>query len=60
MSWPVLKHAIIGNIVPDFPLINESFNLARSGHDLQGRHVLKALRQITSAPPMAGGRTAAK
>jgi Ni,Fe-hydrogenase III large subunit len=33
-NWPVLAHAIIGNIVPDFPLINKSFNLAYSGHDL--------------------------
>jgi Ni,Fe-hydrogenase III large subunit len=29
-----LEHAIIGNIVPDFPLINKSFNLSYSGHDL--------------------------
>ena len=29
-----LEHAVIGNIVPDFPLINKSFNLAYSGHDL--------------------------
>ena len=33
-NWPVLEHAIIGNIVPDFPLINKSFNLTYSGHDL--------------------------
>jgi Ni,Fe-hydrogenase III large subunit len=33
-NWPVLEHAIMGNIVPDFPLINKSFNLAYSGHDL--------------------------
>ncbi len=33
-NWPVLDHAVIGNIVPDFPLINKSFNLAYSGHDL--------------------------
>jgi Ni,Fe-hydrogenase III large subunit len=33
-NWPVLEHAIIDNIVPDFPLINKSFNLAYSGHDL--------------------------
>ncbi len=33
-NWPVLEHAIIGNIVPDFPLINKSFNLSYSGHDL--------------------------
>jgi Ni,Fe-hydrogenase III large subunit/Ni,Fe-hydrogenase III component G len=34
LNWPVLEHAIIGNIVPDFPLINKSFNLSYSGHDL--------------------------
>jgi Ni,Fe-hydrogenase III large subunit len=33
-AWPVLEHAVIGNIVPDFPLINKSFNLSYSGHDL--------------------------
>ena len=33
-NWPVLEHAIIGNIVPDFPLINKSFNLSYAGHDL--------------------------
>ncbi|MCC7460867.1 MAG: Ni,Fe-hydrogenase III large subunit [Gammaproteobacteria bacterium] len=33
-NWPVLEHAIIGNIVADFPLINKSFNLSYSGHDL--------------------------
>jgi Ni,Fe-hydrogenase III large subunit len=33
-NWPVLEHAIIDNIVPDFPLINKSFNLTYSGHDL--------------------------
>jgi Ni,Fe-hydrogenase III large subunit len=33
-SWPALEHAIIGNIVPDFPLINKSFNLSYSGADL--------------------------
>ena len=33
-NWPVLEHAVIGNIVPDFPLINKSFNLTYSGHDL--------------------------
>jgi len=34
LNWPVVEHAAIGNIVPDFPLINKSFNLAYSGHDL--------------------------
>jgi Ni,Fe-hydrogenase III large subunit len=33
-NWPALEHAIIGNIVPDFPLINKSFNLSYSGHDV--------------------------
>jgi Ni,Fe-hydrogenase III large subunit/Ni,Fe-hydrogenase III component G len=33
-NWPVLEHAAIGNIVPDFPLINKSFNLSYSGQDL--------------------------
>jgi Ni,Fe-hydrogenase III large subunit len=33
-NWPVVEHAAIGNIVPDFPLINKSFNLSYSGQDL--------------------------
>jgi len=33
-NWPALEFAIIDNIVPDFPLINKSFNLSYSGHDL--------------------------
>ena len=33
-NWPVLEHAVLGNIVPDFPLINKSFNLSYSGNDL--------------------------
>jgi Ni,Fe-hydrogenase III large subunit len=33
-NWPVLERAVIDNIVPDFPLINKSFNLSYSGHDL--------------------------
>jgi len=32
-AWPALEHAVIGNIVPDFPLINKSFNLSYSGGD---------------------------
>jgi Ni,Fe-hydrogenase III large subunit/Ni,Fe-hydrogenase III component G len=32
-NWPVLEHAVMGNIVPDFPLINKSFNLSYSGVD---------------------------
>jgi len=33
-NWPVIEHAVIGNIVPDFPLINKSFNLGYSAQDL--------------------------
>lgn len=33
-NWPALEHAVIGNIVPDFPLINKSFNLSYAGQDL--------------------------
>lgn len=27
MNWPAIQHAALGNIVPDFPVINKSFNL---------------------------------
>jgi Ni,Fe-hydrogenase III large subunit len=33
-NWPALEHAILGNIVSDFPLINKSFNLSYAGQDL--------------------------
>lgn len=33
-NWPLIEHAVINNIVPDFPLINKSFNLSYSGADL--------------------------
>jgi Ni,Fe-hydrogenase III large subunit/Ni,Fe-hydrogenase III component G len=33
-NWPLLEHAVIDNIVADFPLINKSFNLSYSGVDL--------------------------
>jgi Ni,Fe-hydrogenase III large subunit/Ni,Fe-hydrogenase III component G len=32
-NWPVLSEAIQGNIVPDFPVVNKSFNLSYSGTD---------------------------
>jgi len=32
-NWPLIEHAVMGNIVPDFPLINKSFNLSYSGQD---------------------------
>jgi len=33
-NWPLLEIGMLGNIVPDFPLINKSFNLSYSGADL--------------------------
>ena len=33
-NWPALELAILGNIVPDFPLVNKSFDLSYSGNDL--------------------------
>jgi Ni,Fe-hydrogenase III large subunit/Ni,Fe-hydrogenase III component G len=33
-NWPALEYAVLGNIVPDFPLCNKSFNLSYSGSDL--------------------------
>ncbi len=32
-NWPLLPWAVKDNIVPDFPLINKSFNLSYSGND---------------------------
>lgn len=34
VNWSALEYALPGNIVPDFPLINKSFNLSYSGNDL--------------------------
>lgn len=34
VNWPAIQWAVIGNIVPDFPLINKSFNLSYAGNDL--------------------------
>jgi Ni,Fe-hydrogenase III large subunit/Ni,Fe-hydrogenase III component G len=34
VNWPAISFAILKNIVPDFPLINKSFNLSYSGNDL--------------------------
>lgn len=32
-NWPGLVEAVQGNIIPDFPVINKSFNLSYSGTD---------------------------
>ena len=33
-NWRALEKAVLGNIVPDFPLINKSFNLSYAGTDM--------------------------
>jgi Ni,Fe-hydrogenase III large subunit/Ni,Fe-hydrogenase III component G len=33
-NWPAVPFAVHGNIVPDFPLCNKSFNLSYSGTDM--------------------------
>jgi formate hydrogenlyase subunit 5 len=32
-NWQAIEHAVINNIVPDFPLINKSLNLSYAGTD---------------------------
>ncbi|KKQ80703.1 MAG: hypothetical protein UT02_C0003G0002 [Parcubacteria group bacterium GW2011_GWC2_38_7] len=34
VNWPLLGYAGAHNVVPDFPLINKSFNLSYTGNDL--------------------------
>ena len=34
VNWPAIQFAVLGNIIPDFPLINKSFNLSYAGNDL--------------------------
>lgn len=34
VHWPAIQWAVLGNIIPDFPLINKSFNLSYAGNDL--------------------------
>jgi Ni,Fe-hydrogenase III large subunit len=62
-NWPVLEHAVIGNIVPDFPLINKSFNLSYSGWtsdafacetDPQDRHRTEPMPEPNDAWRVAG------
>ena len=33
-NWPALPVALADTIVPDFPLVNKSFNLSYAGNDL--------------------------
>jgi Ni,Fe-hydrogenase III large subunit/Ni,Fe-hydrogenase III component G len=33
-AWPALPVALVDTIVPDFPLVNKSFNLSYAGNDL--------------------------
>jgi Ni,Fe-hydrogenase III large subunit len=34
LNWQGLAYAVLGNIIPDFPLCNKSFDLSYSGNDL--------------------------
>jgi len=34
LTWPALPMALADTIVPDFPLVNKSFNLSYAGNDL--------------------------
>jgi Ni,Fe-hydrogenase III large subunit len=34
LNWRPLSYALLGNIVPAFPLCNKSFNQSYSGNDL--------------------------
>ena len=33
-NCPAIQQAVLGNIIPDFPLINKSFSLSYAGNDL--------------------------
>ena len=33
-NWWAIEHSVLGNIVPDFPVINKSMNLSYAGNDL--------------------------
>ncbi|MDD5492983.1 MAG: hypothetical protein PHV60_09960, partial [bacterium] len=33
-NWPGLSYAVMGEIIPDFPLCNKSFDLSYAGNDL--------------------------
>lgn len=33
-NWSIIEHAVLNNIVPDFPVINKSFDFSYSGNDL--------------------------
>ena len=34
LNWPAVAVALVDTIVPDFPLVNKSFNLSYAGNDL--------------------------
>jgi Ni,Fe-hydrogenase III large subunit len=44
-NWPALNYAILENIVPDFPLVNKSFNLSYAGNECRflGRRAFRPL-----------------
>lgn len=34
VNWPAIEQAVLNDIVPDFPIVNKSFDLSYSGNDL--------------------------
>ena len=34
VNWPAVEQAVLNDIVPDFPVVNKSFDLSYSGNDL--------------------------
>lgn len=34
VNWPAIEQAVLKDIVPDFPLVNKSFDLSYSGNDM--------------------------
>ncbi|MEW6603998.1 MAG: NADH-quinone oxidoreductase subunit C [Thermoproteota archaeon] len=34
VNWPAIEHAVLSDIVPDFPIVNKSLDLSYSGNDL--------------------------
>lgn len=34
INWTIMEHSVKDDIIPDFPLINKSFNLSYAGNDL--------------------------
>jgi Ni,Fe-hydrogenase III large subunit len=56
LNWPGLSHAVPGNIIPDFPVINKSFNLSYSGNDRSGGAHKCSRSSLTASRPGSSPR----